>query len=141
MLRDIAQVRGVAELVAADLRRVLGPTWSCEVSDDWVLTVSDGARAEPSMLDREVEDEEWYVDSSWAPEQQEAALAVDATEVVASEVLEVLRVLGTARLTCPEHGADLGACESVWYCESALGHDVAFVGCLGTDEPFAGAVL
>jgi hypothetical protein len=140
VLRDIAQVRGGVELVVADLRRVLGPTWSCEVSDDWVLTVSDGVRAEPSMLDREVEDEAWYVDSAWTPEQQQAALAVEATEAVASEVLEVLRVLGTSRLTCLEHGADLGACESVWYCERLQGHDVAFVGCLGTDQPFAGAV-
>lgn len=126
------------ELVVDDLRRVLGPTWSCELSDDWVLTVSDGARAESSLLDREVEDESWYVNSTWSPEQQHAALAVEATEVVSSEVLEVLRVLVTSPLTCPEHGANLGACESVWYCERLQGHDVAFVGCLGTDEPFAG---
>jgi hypothetical protein len=98
VLRDIAQVRGGVELVAADLRRVLGPTGSCEVSDDWVLTVSDGARAEPSMLDREVDDAAWYVDSTWTPEQQ-AALAVEATETLFATTTWVCRFGSPARLS------------------------------------------
>lgn len=139
MLRDIAQVRAATLLVDADLRRVLGPEWSCAVDDDWVFTVSDGARVERSLLSDEVEDEAWYVDEAWSPEVQKEALEVDAMEAVANEQLEVLRAMGDAQLTCPEHGVALGACQEVWLCNVRPDHDVAFIGQLGTAEPFAGA--
>lgn len=136
VLRDFDQVRAATELVAADLRRVLGGSWSCRLDDHWVLTVSDGARAEASLLGSEVEDEAWYVNERWPEEEQRAALDAEAGEAVATEVIELLRVLGAGPLTCPQHGAELGSCEGVWYCEGATGHDVALIGRLGTDRVF-----
>lgn len=134
MRRDLALVRAATDLVAADLRRALGPPWACRVDDDWVLAISDGPRTEVSLLDREVDDEQWFVNAHWSAEQQRGALAVEATEAVASEALEMLRVLDAGPLTCPTHGSGLDACEGVWFCGG--GHDVAFVGRLGTERPF-----
>ena len=133
MLRDLAQVRAATELVAADVRRVLGEPWSCWLDDDWVLTVSDGARTESSLLNSRVEDEAWYVNERWSDEDQRAALDAEAAEAVATEVVEILRVLGAGPLTCPQHDSRLGSCEGVWYCEGVNGHDVALVGRLGVD--------
>ena len=133
MLRDLAQVRAATEFVTADLRRVLGGSWSCRLDDDWVLTVSDGARTEASLLTGEIEDEAWYVNERWSDEDQRAALDAEAGEAVATEVIELLRVLGAGPLRCPQHGAELGSCEGVWYCEGVTGHDVALIGRLGVD--------
>lgn len=136
MLRDLAQVRAATRLVAADLRRALGEPWSCRLDDDWALTVSDGVRTESSLLNSRVEDEAWYVNERWSEEEQRAALEAEAGEAVATEVVELLRVLGAGPLTCPQHGSRIGTCEGVWHCEGASGHDVALVGRLGTHRPF-----
>lgn len=134
MLRQTAHLRAAAGLDEQDLRTALGPTWSCVLEDDLVLTVTDGTRTERSMLPAEVSDESWYVNSAWSESEQQAVLESEAMEVVALEVQEILDVLDRARLACPEHHGDLEACTHVWYCRD--GHDVALVGRLGAPDPW-----
>jgi hypothetical protein len=107
MRRDPEQLRRAAALVQADLRRTLGSDWSCSIGDDYVLTVAGAGSAESALLDSLVEDEAWYLPAGQTIEQRRAALEVDAEEVVACEVVEVMRVLGQTSPHCSEHGGSL----------------------------------
>lgn len=139
MLRQLDHYRSAAGSVTADLRRVLGPTWRCDVGEDWVVTVSDGTRAERSPLHRAIEDEDWFSDDTWNAHDQAEALVAEAIETVAAEAVELLRALGGA-LTCHEHDVALSSCCGDWCCDGGTRggeHHVAWVGRLGTGHPTA----
>ena len=131
MDRDPLRLRRAPGLVEADLCRTTGAPWRCEISADLVLTVTDGQQSESVLLEREIQDEEWYVDERAFPEELDAALDDEAAEAVADEVLEVLRALDVPWPLCIAHGALMGSCSGVWFCEGPPGHDVAEVGALG----------
>jgi hypothetical protein len=130
MRRDPKHLRRAAALVEADLQRTLGSDWSCSIGDDYVLTVTGVGSRESSLLHSLVEDEAWYLPTGQTPEQQRAALEVDAEEAVACEVVEVMRVLGQAWPRCTEHGDSLTNCEGEWLCNGPPSHGIALVGAL-----------
>jgi len=129
--RDQAAVRAAVGRVESDLRRTLDPAWSCALDDDWVLTVNDGMRTEVSGLAGDVEDESWYFESDQTPSERAAAQAAEADELVATEVAEILRVLGVGWPVCPQHARLMSNCEGWWLCSGPPSHDVATAGTLG----------
>ncbi|MDP9167099.1 MAG: hypothetical protein M3O32_13715 [Actinomycetota bacterium] len=131
MDRDLDLLRKAATDVAADLDRVSGARWQCQVGDDYVLTVTFGDASESVLLERRVEDEEWYLAANLTREQQAEALEADAAEAVADETLEVLRVGQWPAPQCGEHGRALMVCSGTWLCNGPPAHDVAAVGTLG----------
>ena len=116
--------------VEADLRRTTGRAWTCTVDDALVLTVSDGVRSEQVALVDEVEDEDWYAPAGATSTELAAGLDADADEVVATDVAEVLRVLGTTWPVCALHARAMGNCSGWWYCPGEPQHDVAEAGSL-----------
>jgi hypothetical protein len=125
MDRDPALLRRSAQRLSADLQVALGDGWVCAVDESLVLTVTGPAGSESTLLEREVAD--FFVpDASWPEEQRVAALEEDADDVVASEALEVLRVLQVPGPVCPQHGEAFSSCSSVWVCPE--GHDGPFIG-------------
>ena len=116
--------------VEADLRRTTGRAWNCRLDDGLVLTVSDGVRSEQVVLVDEVEDQDWYAPTGATPAELGAGLDADADEVVATEVAEVLRVLGTTWPVCASHARVMANCSGWWYCPGDPQHDVAEAGSL-----------
>jgi hypothetical protein len=96
-----------------------------------VLRVSDGERTEHVALERDVEDEEWFVPADATAADVEDGLAADADEVIASETAEALRALGLHWPLCAAHERVLTSCSGVWTCDGPPDHDVAVVGSLG----------
>ena len=126
--RDVRRLRDAALRVQRDLRRASGDAWECAVDGDYVLTLRRADATESVMLERDLEDEAWYVRAEFSDEQQASALDADADDVVASEAIEVLRVLGWSAPLCGDHNKPLSVCSGVWLCEGPPGHDVAVVG-------------
>jgi hypothetical protein len=100
------------------------------VADDYTLHVTDGARNERVLLEADVEDAEWFVPEGASAAEVNDGLNADADEVLASEVVEIMRALGITWPVCPVHGHAMGACSGWWYCNGGAGHDVAAVGSL-----------
>jgi hypothetical protein len=131
MKRELDTVRAAAARVQADLQRTVDQGWSCTIDDTWVLAVGSAEQREFSALDDEVEDEAWYLGPGQTSVERAAALDADADEVVATEVVEVLRVLGIEWPTCGEHKRPMMNCEGSWICNGPPGHGVAVAGELG----------
>jgi hypothetical protein len=131
MKRELGTLRAAAARVEADLQRTVDRGWSCTIDDTWVLTVGNADRQEVSALEDEVEDEEWYLGPDQTPLERAAALDADADEVVASEVVEVLRVLGIEWPLCGEHNRSMMNCSGDWICNGPPSHGVALAGELG----------
>jgi hypothetical protein len=122
-----------AARVQADLRRTTGRPWGCSVDSDLVLMLTDGVITRAWSLEPELEDADWFVDPSAAPEEASAGLDADADELLAFEVAEAMADLGFEWPVCPEHRRVLGSCEGWWYCDGPSPesyHDVAEVGSL-----------
>ena len=130
MRRDPDRLAAAAERVQSDLRRTMDQAWTCALDDALVLTVSDGVRSEQVLLVDEVEDEDWYAPAGATPAELSAGLDADASEVIASEVTEALRALGTTWPLCAEHVRAMGNCSGWWYCQGEPPHDVAEAGSL-----------
>jgi hypothetical protein len=129
--RDIETLRLSVSRVEADLNRTLGASWTCTIDDQYRLTVAHGDQTEMSLLQSDVEDEQWYVKSDQAREERAAALEADADEAVATEVTEILHVMGIVWPTCPQHSEPLWNCEGWWGCNGPDSHDIALLGSLG----------
>jgi hypothetical protein len=129
--RNIDHLRKAATDVAADLRRMSSAQWDCQVGDDYVLTVSFGDASESVLLQREIEDEEWYVAPEFTPEEKAQALEMDAAEAVAEETLEVLRAQQWPWPQCAKHRRPLMVCSGTWLCNGPPAHELAVVGALG----------
>lgn len=130
MERNLAVLRQSAQRVTADLHVALGDGWTCVVDESFVLTVLGPEQSESALLDSEVSD----IFASRGPvtaAQRSADLEEDADDIVMSEALEILRALGVPRPTCPQHGAELSSCSSVWVCPT--GHDGPFIGDLARE--------
>lgn len=128
MQRDVQRLRDAALRVQGDLRRASGDDWECAVDGDYVLTLRRADATESVLPERDLEDEAWYVRPECSHEQQALALDADADEVVASEAIEVFRVLGWSAPHCGDHNRSLSLCTGVWLCQGPPGHDVAVVG-------------
>ena len=126
MDRDPNRLRQAANLIAQDLARTTTERWSCEVDDDLVLTVARGERQEQVLIDRRVVEESWPLDA-WSDEHHQFTLVDDATETVAEEVRQVLRVWGITWPICPFHDERLFVCGTTWVCGPGR-HDMAAVG-------------
>lgn len=125
MERDLTLLRKSARRVTADLRFALGEGWTCTLDDVLVLTITGPEQSESALLDHQVE--EFFAPHGSSPEAQRlAGLEEDADDIVTSETLEILRVLGVSGPTCPQHGDPLSSCSSVWVCPA--GHDGPFIG-------------
>lgn len=132
MERDAARLSAAAARVEADLRRTTGRAWTCSISPDHVLQVSDGVHSERLRLEDEVEDEPWFAPEDASPDELDEGLDADADELVAGELAEFLRSVGVAWPICVDHRRLLGVCSGWWYCEGEPYHDVAAVGELQT---------
>lgn len=131
--RDLDRMRRVLRLIEDDLRRTLDSQLACSLDDEWVLRVSLDARSEAVLVDDLVDREAWP-DQAWH-EYREDTLDDDASEVLASEVLEILRALDLPGPVCPEHRTALDVCSMSWVCGSINGHDAALMGELRTPSP------
>ncbi len=131
MKRELGTLRAAAARVEADLQRTVDNGWSCTIDDTWVLTVGNAQQQEASALVDEVEDAAWYLGRDQTPVERAAALDADADEAVASEVVEVLRVLGIEWPTCGEHNRSMMNCSGDWICNGPPSHAVALAGELG----------
>jgi hypothetical protein len=128
--REPARLVAAAERVQADLRRTTDRAWTCALDGDLVLTVSDGVQSGQRVLVAEVEDEDWYAPAGATPAELSAGLDADADEMVATEVVEALRVMGVSWPVCVDHARAMGNCSGWWYCEGDVQHDVAEAGSL-----------
>jgi hypothetical protein len=97
---------------------------------DYLLSITDGGLSARVQLEREVEDEDWFVRAEATPSELSAGLDADADEAVAYEVTEGLVDVGVTWPVCPDHQRAMGACSGLWYCEGEPYHDVAEVGSL-----------
>jgi hypothetical protein len=133
VLREPERLVRAATRVEADLRRTTGRPWTCSVDSELVLTITDGVIARIVVLEREVEDEEWFVRPGANPAEVSAGLDADASELVGGEAAEAMTDLGLEWPVCPEHSRVLGSCSGWWYCDGPSPedyHDVAEVGLL-----------
>lgn len=133
MDRDPSIFRDGAMLLSRDFDRALPVPggWRIDVSDDLVVTVSMGDRVEMLEFSDEVDDPDWF-DVAETPAQRREALVAEASEALCDEMLEALPVWDVEPPRCAIHGARLGVCSGVWFCQKS--HDVCDVGALTADD-------
>ncbi len=132
MKRDMERLGRVGELFDADLKRALGAVWAVAISDGPILTMTDGQRTERVLFDSDVALDNWP-DDAWAEPYREHTLDDDASEAVAAELFEVIRLWNVPFPSCPDHGPTLiDVCSMTWTCPGPPAHDLSSVGLLGT---------
>ena len=95
-----------------------------------ILVVTDGQRTERVMLDDGVDLDAWPEDA-WSEPYREHTLDDDASEAVAAELFEVLRLWNVPFAPCPEHSSPLvDVCSMTWTCPGRPALDLAQVGSL-----------
>jgi len=118
VLRHPKWLQSYAALVESDLTRTLDGTWSCTVSDEYVLRVTGPVWEGVAEIDAEVdEDDEAEADYSLDPD---GAIDRDACEAVVDQVVELL---GNAQIDwplCPVDGARMEADSGLWSCASGV---------------------
>jgi hypothetical protein len=106
--RDRARLSAAAGRVEADLRRTTQQPWTCFVADDYTLHVTAGGLSSKVLLEADVEDEEWFAPAEASPADVDDGLDADADELLASEAVELMRVLGITWPVCPDHSQVMG---------------------------------
>lgn len=130
MDRDLGMLQQAADLLSADLRRVLGGGWDVRVEEGLIMVVSDGERTERVLVDDAVNLEAWP-DDAWSDTYRDSTLQDDASEAVSGELFEVLRLWGVDFSPCPEHESSLvDVCSMTWVCPGPPSHDLAALGSL-----------
>lgn len=137
MLRDLGTLRRWAAALEGDLRECRPGRWGVAVDDAYVLTVTHDGRSEQVYLGELVDEESFSAGPWWEPDQREATLDFEASEAVAGDLLEVLRLWDVDRALCPEHEAASWVCCATWLCPGQPFHQLGTVGTLGqaADEP------
>lgn len=120
----------MSDLLSADLQRALGERWEVAVADGPTLIVTDGERTERVLFAGDVDVDAWPEDA-WRDEYREHTLADDASEAVAEELFDVLRLWDVSFSPCPTHTSPLvDVCSMTWVCPGPPSHDLAPVGSL-----------
>ncbi len=127
MFRELSTLRRWASALEHDAAASLGGTWSLAVDDAYVLTVGHDDRQEQVLLSELVAEDSWPP-QAWLPARREATLEDDATEALAGELLEVLRLWDVSWTSCSEHGSPVFVCSSAWICPGPSTHEIALVG-------------
>jgi hypothetical protein len=128
--RDTSRVQGFANRLSEDLKRGLGQQWALGIDDGLVLTVTNCNATERVLLDADVALDNWP-DEAWEPRYREFTLDDDASEALAGELFEVLRLWAVSWPSCPQHGRPVDVCGTTWTCPGMPPHDLAQVGSLG----------
>ena len=81
----------VGALFDADLKRALGAVWAVAISDGPIPTMTDGQRTERVLFDGDVALGNWP-DEACAEPYRQHTLDDDASEAVAGELFEVMRL-------------------------------------------------
>lgn len=128
--RDLERLRRVGELLDADIKRALGTEWAVTVSDGPILTMTDGDRTESVLIDGDVAVDNWPNDA-WAEPFREDTLDDDASEALAGELFEVVRLWDVPFSACPDHDeALIDVCSMTWTCSGPPEHDLSPLGSL-----------
>jgi hypothetical protein len=129
--RDLVHLRRVGDLFDADLKRAFGSEWAVTVTEGPILSVTNGQRTERVLFNDDVAMDNWP-EEAWSDLYREHTLDDDASEALADELFEVLRLWSVPFPICSEHGQSrTDVCSMTWTCSGPPGHDLAQVGNLG----------
>ena len=132
VIRDSQLLAAGAELLCADMARVLGPQWSCTFSSD-ELRISDGSNVDVGVAVRmEFDPEEALPPGALESEWRDAELSYDAINAIVEAAQSGLIGIAEAWPICSVHAQALVTCSGVWVCGTG-GHDPAAVGELTVD--------